>query len=133
MADRLPDLTTFDGVLFDLDGVLTPTAGRVRVAGRVSSLLELGAGFNPEMTGLENVYLQGTLMGFTRGEMDERRDAILAFADIGTATWEEEYEDYKNSLGISIGKTGGLLKPVLFSTHTQSKEDFGVICLDTAI
>ena len=66
-----------------LAGVLTPTAGRVRVAGRVSSLLELGAGFNPEMTGLENVYLQGTLMGFTRGEMDERRDAILAFADIG--------------------------------------------------
>lgn len=66
-----------------LAGVLTPTAGQVRVAGRVSSLLELGAGFNPEMTGLENVYLQGTLMGFTRGEMDERRDAILAFADIG--------------------------------------------------
>lgn len=66
-----------------LAGVLTPTQGQARVAGRVSSLLELGAGFNPEMTGLENVYLQGTLMGFTRGEMDARRDAILAFADIG--------------------------------------------------
>lgn len=58
----------------------------------------------------------------------------LAFADIGSMapTWEEEYEDYKNSLGISVGKIFGLLKPQLFSVHSQSKEDFGVICCDTA-
>lgn len=66
-----------------LAGVLSPTQGQAHVAGRVSSLLELGTGFNPEMTGLENVYLQGTLLGFTRGEMDERVPAILAFAGVG--------------------------------------------------
>ena len=61
-----------------LTGVLLPDSGSVSVTGKVTGLLELGTGFNPEMTGLENVYLQGTLMGFTRGEMDARRDAILA-------------------------------------------------------
>lgn len=66
-----------------LAGVLTPTAGRTAVNGRVSSLLELGAGFNPELTGLENVYLQGTLMGFSRQEMEARVPAILEFANIG--------------------------------------------------
>lgn len=66
-----------------LAGVLTPTAGRTAVHGRVSSLLELGAGFNPELSGLENVYLQGTLMGFSRPEMEARVPAILEFADIG--------------------------------------------------
>lgn len=59
----------------------------------------------------------------------------LAFADIGAyaPTWEEEYDDYKNSLGISVGKIFGFLKPQLFSIHAQSKEDFGVICCDTAV
>jgi len=66
-----------------LAGVLTPTAGQTAVHGRVSSLLELGAGFNPELSGLENVYLQGTLMGFSRPEMEARVPAILEFADIG--------------------------------------------------
>jgi ABC-type polysaccharide/polyol phosphate transport system ATPase subunit len=66
-----------------LSGVLTPTTGRVQVKGRVSALLELGAGFNPEFTGLENVYLQGTLMGFERAEMEARIEGIQEFADIG--------------------------------------------------
>jgi len=66
-----------------LSGVLTPSTGRVQVKGRVSALLELGAGFNQEFTGLENVYLQGTLMGFERAEMEERIPAIRKFADIG--------------------------------------------------
>lgn len=57
----------------------------------------------------------------------------MAFADIGSATWEEDYEDYKNSLGISVGKIFGLLKPQLFSTTAQSVEDFGVLAIDTAI
>lgn len=57
----------------------------------------------------------------------------LGFADIGVAKWVEEYEDYENSLGISIAKKFGLLKPQLFSVHTRSVEDFGVICIDTAI
>ncbi len=66
-----------------ITGVLTPTSGSVEVNGKIASLLELGAGFNPEMTGMENIYLQGTLMGFTHEEMKKKVDAILEFADIG--------------------------------------------------
>jgi len=66
-----------------ITGVLTPTSGEVHVDGKIASLLELGAGFNPEMTGMENIYLNGTIMGFSKEEMDEKVDAILAFADIG--------------------------------------------------
>jgi lipopolysaccharide transport system ATP-binding protein len=66
-----------------ITGVLTPTSGSVHVNGRIASLLELGAGFNPEYTGIENIYLQGTLMGYTREEMEPKIDEILAFADIG--------------------------------------------------
>ncbi len=66
-----------------ITGVLTPTSGKVTVHGRISALLELGAGFNPEYTGIENVYFQGNLMGYTREQMDARVDEILAFADIG--------------------------------------------------
>lgn len=66
-----------------ITGVLTPTSGIVQVNGRISALLELGAGFNPEMTGLENVYFNGTLMGYSREEIDARLDYILGFADIG--------------------------------------------------
>lgn len=66
-----------------LSGVLTPTIGRVTVNGRVSALLELGAGFNPELTGVENVYFNGMIMGHSREAMDEKLDDILTFADIG--------------------------------------------------
>lgn len=64
-------------------GILKPTSGEVKVNGRISALLELGAGFNPEFTGRENVYFQGAVMGFTRAEMDNRFDDIASFADIG--------------------------------------------------
>lgn len=64
-------------------GILKPTSGTVRVNGRVAALLELGAGFNPEFTGRENVYFQGALMGFTQTQIEERFDAIAAFAEIG--------------------------------------------------
>ncbi len=66
-----------------LSNVLTPTSGDIKVKGRVSSLLELGTGFNPELTGIENVYFNGTLLGFSREEMDAKLDDILSFADIG--------------------------------------------------
>ena len=66
-----------------ITGVLTPTSGGVEVNGKIASLLELGAGFNPDMTGIENIYLNGTLMGFTHKEFDIKVDAILEFADIG--------------------------------------------------
>jgi len=66
-----------------ITGVLTPSSGHVHVDGRIASLLELGAGFNPEYTGTENIYLQGTLMEYTHEEMETKIDEILAFADIG--------------------------------------------------
>ncbi|MBX3678148.1 MAG: ABC transporter ATP-binding protein [Rhodocyclaceae bacterium] len=65
-------------------GILMPTAGTITVTGRVSALLELGAGFDPEFTGRENVYFQGALMGFSKAEIDSRFDCIKSFADIGT-------------------------------------------------
>jgi len=66
-----------------LTNVLAPSVGAVSVTGRVSSLLELGAGFNPDMTGRENVYFQGAIVGLSRRETDQHMDAILGFADIG--------------------------------------------------
>jgi len=66
-----------------ITSVLTPTSGTVQVNGKVSALLELGAGFNAELTGIENIYFNGMLMGYTREEMDVRLNDILSFADIG--------------------------------------------------
>ena len=63
--------------------VLRPTVGRVWVKGRVAPLLDLGAGFHPELTGRENVFLNGTLLGHSRREIAERFSKILAFAEIG--------------------------------------------------
>ncbi|MDO5701843.1 MAG: ABC transporter ATP-binding protein, partial [Lachnospiraceae bacterium] len=70
-------------ILKIITGVLTPTGGRVIADGRISALLELGAGFNMEYTGIENIYLNGTMMGFSEKEIEARIDDILAFADIG--------------------------------------------------
>ncbi len=66
-----------------ITGVLTPTSGQIHVDGRISALLELGAGFNMEYTGIENVYLNGTMIGFTKEEIDQRLQSIIDFADIG--------------------------------------------------
>ncbi|MFS8136489.1 MAG: ABC transporter ATP-binding protein [Thermomonas sp.] len=66
-----------------LCGTLAPTAGEVRVAGRVGALLELGSGFNPEFTGRENVYLNAAVLGMLRAEVDARFEDIIGFADIG--------------------------------------------------
>lgn len=70
-------------ILKIITGVLSPTEGKVDIDGRISALLELGAGFNMEYTGIENVYLNGTMIGFSREEIDEKLEDILAFADIG--------------------------------------------------
>jgi ABC-type polysaccharide/polyol phosphate transport system ATPase subunit len=63
--------------------VLVPTAGRVRIRGQVSPLLELGAGFHPELTGRENVFLNGTLLGHSHREIEARMEGIQEFADLG--------------------------------------------------
>ena len=66
-----------------ITGVLTPSSGKIEVHGRIASLLELGAGFNLEMTGVENIFMNGLLMGQTRETMNEKLDEIISFADIG--------------------------------------------------
>jgi len=70
-------------ILKIITGVLSQTAGEVTVNGRISALLELGAGFNMEYTGIENIYLNGTMLGYSKEEIDEKLDDILSFADIG--------------------------------------------------
>lgn len=64
-------------------GTLAPTFGEVRTNGVMAALLELGSGFNPDFTGRENIYLNGSILGFSKKEMDDRFDEIVAFADIG--------------------------------------------------
>ena len=66
-----------------ITGVLTPTSGEVEVQGKIAALLELGAGFNQEYTGIENIYLNGSMMGYTKEQMDERVNTITEFAGIG--------------------------------------------------
>jgi lipopolysaccharide transport system ATP-binding protein len=66
-----------------LAGTLTPTEGEVQVNGRVSALLELGSGFNPEFTGHDNVYMNAAILGLSKAEIDERYGRIVDFADIG--------------------------------------------------
>lgn len=71
-----------------ITGVLTPSSGSANVNGRISALLELGAGFNMEYNGIENIYLNGTMCGFTREEVDARIEDILQFADIGDFVYQ---------------------------------------------
>ena len=66
-----------------LTGVLHKTSGEVNVNGKIAALLELGAGFNMDYTGIENIYMNGSMMGFSKKEMDEKLDKIIEFADIG--------------------------------------------------
>ena len=75
-------------ILKIITGVLNPTDGEVDIDGRISALLELGAGFNQEYTGIENVYLNGTMMGYTKEEVDAKMDDILSFADIGDFVYQ---------------------------------------------
>ena len=70
-------------VLKIITGVLNPTSGQVQVNGRISALLELGAGFNSEYTGIDNIYLNGEMIGFSRSEIDQKLKDIVDFADIG--------------------------------------------------
>lgn len=64
-------------------GTLTPTSGTIEVKGRLSALLELGAGFNPEFTGRENIYINAAILGLTRNELESKLKSIIEFADIG--------------------------------------------------
>lgn len=75
-------------ILKIITGVLSPTTGTVEVKGNISALLELGAGFNSDYTGIENIYMNGTMMGFSKKEMDGKLQDILDFADIGDFVYQ---------------------------------------------
>ncbi|MEO5355840.1 MAG: ABC transporter ATP-binding protein [Nitrospirae bacterium YQR-1] len=84
-----------------LTGVLTPTSGTVHRCGRISALLELGAGFNSELTGLENVYFNSTLMGYSKKEIDEKIDDIVSFAEIGDFA-DQQVKTYSSGMFVRL-------------------------------
>ncbi|HEL4111083.1 TPA: ABC transporter ATP-binding protein [Stenotrophomonas maltophilia] len=82
-------------------GTLNPSEGNIKVKGRVAALLELGSGFNPEFTGRENVYLNATILGLTRAQIDQRLDSILAFADIGEFI-DQPVRSYSSGMSVRL-------------------------------
>jgi ABC-type polysaccharide/polyol phosphate transport system ATPase subunit len=85
-----------------LAGILTPTEGRVEVRGRVATLIELGAGFNPELTGVENIYLAGSLYGFSRRQMREKLEGIVRFAELERFI-EVPVKNYSSGMSARLG------------------------------
>jgi ABC-type polysaccharide/polyol phosphate transport system ATPase subunit len=84
-----------------VSGILQPTSGRVVTRGRVAALLELGAGFNPEFTGRENVYLNGEIMGLSRAEISRAMTSIEAFAEIGEFI-ERPVKEYSSGMYVRL-------------------------------
>lgn len=82
-------------------GTLNPTEGSIQVNGRVAALLELGSGFNPEFTGRENVYLNATILGLRREQIEQRMDSILAFADIGEFI-DQPVRSYSSGMAVRL-------------------------------
>jgi lipopolysaccharide transport system ATP-binding protein len=82
-------------------GTLNPTSGALQTKGRISAILELGSGFNPEFTGRENVYLNGAVLGLSRKELEQRFDDIAAFADIGEFL-EQPVKAYSSGMHVRL-------------------------------
>ncbi len=82
-------------------GTLSPSSGAIHTKGVLTALLELGSGFNPEFTGRENIYLNGTILGFSKNQMDERFDAIASFADIGEHL-DQPIKTYSSGMSVRL-------------------------------
>lgn len=85
-----------------INRILYPTEGEVRVRGRVSTLLELGAGFHPDFTGRENIFLNASILGLTRREIKERLDDIIAFAELGDFI-DNPVRNYSSGMYMRLG------------------------------
>ena len=72
-----------------LTGILLPDSGSIFIDGKITGLLELGTGFNAEMTGIENIYMNGTLLGMSRQEIDRKKDTVIAFTELGDFIYEQ--------------------------------------------
>lgn len=103
-----------------LTGVTTPTSGTISTEGEISALLELGTGFNPEYTGIENIYLNGTMRGYSTEEMKEKVEDIIDFADIG----EYIYQPVKTY-------SSGMFARLAFSVMISFKPD--ILIVDEAL
>lgn len=101
-------------------GTINPTAGSVTTHGRIAALLELGSGFNPEFTGRENVYMNASILGLTKEEIDSRFDAIIEFADIGEFI-EQPVKTYSS----------GMMVRLAFAVQTQVEPD--ILIVDEAL
>jgi lipopolysaccharide transport system ATP-binding protein len=82
-------------------GTLSPTGGTIEIDGRVAALLELGAGFHPEFTGRENVFLNASLLGLSRADIDAQLDDMLAFAEIG-ASIDQPVKTYSSGMVVRL-------------------------------
>jgi lipopolysaccharide transport system ATP-binding protein len=82
-------------------GTLTPTEGTIQTKGRIAALLELGSGFNPEFTGIENVYLNASMLGLSKDETDKRLEDIVAFADIGDFI-DQPVKNYSSGMAVRL-------------------------------
>jgi len=103
-----------------ITGTMEPTAGKVYTQGRIGALLELGSGFNPDFSGRENVFLNGMLLGMSREEIEERFDAIAAFADIGDYL-EQPIKTYSS----------GMLVRLAFAVQVQLEPE--ILIIDEAL
>ena len=112
-------------ILKIITGVLNPTGGSVHVNGRISALLELGAGFNMEYNGIENIYLNGTMIGFSKKEIDAKMDDILNFADIGDYV-HQPVKTYSSGMfvrlafAVAINIEPEIGKTIVFVSHDLS-------------
>ena len=103
-----------------ITGTLSPTSGSATTNGRIAALLELGSGFNPEFTGRENVYLNGALLGFSSAQIEQKFDAIAAFADIGEHL-DQPIKTYSS----------GMLVRLAFAVQVQIEPD--ILIVDEAL
>lgn len=99
-----------------LAAIYQPTSGAVSVRGRLVPFIELGVGFNPELTGRENVYLNGALLGFSRGEMDEMYEDIVSFAELD-GYMDQKLKNYSSGMQVRVA----------FSVATRAKADILLI------